>query len=155
MPPTRVIRMHQAGQQSSSPGMLHGLCLYRVGGRAWCPGIPAATVKSAPLPTLLKEGTTVMYPDLQIKVARHYQRETLAQAHQQRLRRQAQSATRESRCGRAAQQQPGRPLGPALRLLTSRAPGATRALRSAAGPTISPQLGSRGTYPRGHDHDVR
>ncbi len=96
-----------------------------------------------------------MYPDLQIKVARHYQRETLAQAHQQRLRRQAQNAARESRCRRAAQHQPGRPLRQALRLLTGRAPGATRPPRSAAGLTISPQFGSRGTYPRGHDDDVR
>jgi len=96
-----------------------------------------------------------MYPDLQINVARHYQHETLAQAHQQRLRRQAQSAARESRCRRAAQHQPGRPLRQALRLLTSRAPAAARALRSAASLTISPQLGSWDTYPRGHDHDVR
>jgi hypothetical protein len=76
---------------------------------------------------------------LQTEVARHYQRETLAQVHQRGLRRQAQNAASRSRTRRAARHQPGRPLRQALRLLTSRAPTAAPAPRPAAGLTIAPQ----------------
>jgi hypothetical protein len=73
---------------------------------------------------------------LQIEVARHYQRETLAQVHQRGLRRQAQNAASQSSSSRAAQHQPGRLLRQALRLFTSRA---TAAPRPTAGLTIAPQ----------------
>jgi hypothetical protein len=85
------------------------------------------------------EGTTAMSAYLQIEVARHYQRETLAQVHQRRLRRQARSAASQSSSRRAAQPQPGRPLRQTLRLLTSRAPAAAPAPRPAASLTIVPQ----------------